>query len=476
MSWYSGPYGITGPTQAIANPSNVNGSPAAAAVQIQNNTPFVLTENIDATVIQPNSAITIPIATGQSLQLNILNYVRGILSTNITATGSISAEWLEAGEAPQIKDGTLAPAQTTKLPFKPLPFVESGGNTILTITPSDGAVGLLWTTGNNAAPVSAVLGIPPSTIGSNTPISLPITEVAGVGGDILYSCPIISGASVQTNIIGNATLVPYIVVLTFAGSVTLPYVWEVDDTGFLAAVSNTNLSLLEFNSAPTSVLTPVINPSASARGILISSTSPPILPPPTLGNYIPINLGALALQYGGNAGSGTWFVATGGQSGFQVEFAAIPTAWAIQEVDYDFDFIEAARALGVYTVFATPTTGADWTYTLPCPGRLVTVLPIFAASAAAANRFAFLFGGNFFQVPMNQTAWVAGQDYNITGYVGGPQPPSPNPTQNTAGSFVPNFGIPNAPLLPPGTVIDSNTNGLQAGDRWLQIALTFAPI
>jgi hypothetical protein len=148
-------------------------------------------------------------------------------------------------------------------------------------------------------------------------------------------------------------------------------------------------------------------------------------------------------------------------------------------VDYDFDFMEVARSLGVYSVAVpNPGAGLDWSYTLPAPARVLSVAASFVASGAAATRYPFLnlAGGDLIQTPFTPAGITAGQAFNLYCTLDGPTPPVAAAGALPSGSKLINSGLTPSALLPAGSQVGSLTGGLQAADQWEGIVLTLAPI
>lgn len=230
---------------------------------------------------------------------------------------------------------------------------------------------------------------------------------------------------------------------------------------------------------PVSATTPVLNISQNARGVIVASTTTP-QPTPGGPNFIPIDLVAMTIQYGGSGGglAGLWWYAVTGGSQFTITFASAPTAWFVEEVDYDFDFYEVARGLGVYVVtVANPVTGADWGYSLPAPGRLVAAIATFDTSAAAGTRLPTLYMTNSPPTVINgrwpaNTGQGPSSGNRCTWSKGGA---SPTALLGTAGNTFSLAGLPDI-LLPAGSSIGSLTAGMDVADGWNSIFLTLAPI
>jgi hypothetical protein len=233
-------------------------------------------------------------------------------------------------------------------------------------------------------------------------------------------------------------------------------------------------AILLGSSSTGTTLTPLVFPSANARGVIVEALALPILPPTGggpanqgFGPYVPIDAGALALQSGAIASGGTvgqWFLSTIGLFGLQVAFAA-STSWAIYEVDFDFDYPALAATLPVEVVtVSNPVAGADWFYTLPGPARLVGASAIFTTSATVASRYPRLAVGAI-GAPMNSAAQTAGESYVYNGW--------PNAVINTLASPVITYNLPSL-LLPASTNIQSITLGIAATDQWTSINLVFS--
>jgi hypothetical protein len=233
-------------------------------------------------------------------------------------------------------------------------------------------------------------------------------------------------------------------------------------------------NLVAVGSASPSAAIPL---NGNVRGILVL-TNPsvyPTGPPGYTGLFLPVNQNAMAAQYGATGlADGVWFLPTAGLPSVQVAFSGA-TNWQIYYVEEDFDFYEVARGLGVYTVTVpNPAPGADWSYVLPAPGRLLAVQGLYEASATAVNRLPRLTFVNtavgMAQVIMVPISVTASEDVIFTGF----------PTAALAeGGVSPNlygtFPYPDL-LLPAGATIASATLNIATTDQWAALELTLSPI
>lgn len=98
MSYITPPINVTSNSISVTNPSTGSQRQPATKVQILNNSQYILTENIDGTLIPPNSAVTLPIWIGfQTLIITLQNFS--------VQSGAISLEWLCDGDNPASPDG-----------------------------------------------------------------------------------------------------------------------------------------------------------------------------------------------------------------------------------------------------------------------------------------------------------------------------------------------------------------------------------
>lgn len=295
--------------------------------------------------------------------------------------------------------------------------------------------GPLWLSGGDVVTITSTLAIPGTTTGFNLPIAT-----------------LEPGNAVSVGAIGLQGELPPSSLVTAGG---IP----------------AGLAFANINVAPTSAITPAITISGNARGILVISNMMPELEP--FGPFLPVDWPAMGIQYGTPAVGGTWWASTGGAGSVTLDFGTIPSFYIVLEVDYDFDFVEACRALGAWTVtVSSPAPGANWTYTLPGPARLVALAANYQASVAAANRYPFFFltngSVNIAYSPGPTTAQTATDLWSYSVYPG-----APNVTSVGA-------GISLAPLpdifMPAGYVIGGYQSGMPVGDQWSAIELVLSPI
>lgn len=98
MSYITPPINVTSNSISVTNPSTGPQRKPATKVQILNNSQYVLTENIDGTLIPPNSAVTLSIWIGfQTLAITVQNFS--------VQSGTVSLEWLCDGDNPASPDG-----------------------------------------------------------------------------------------------------------------------------------------------------------------------------------------------------------------------------------------------------------------------------------------------------------------------------------------------------------------------------------
>jgi hypothetical protein len=123
---------------------------------------------------------------------------------------------------------------------------------------------------------------------------------------------------------------------------------------------------------------------------------------------------------------------------------------------------------------ANPSVGVDWSYALPHGARLQAVEAILACSATVANRLALLQlsvgSGNPALCPVGIGPEVAGRNLFAQWSIHATQI---GPLAGAGNSDFATGAMPDI-LLPPGSVVQSNTQNLQATDQWESITLTFS--
>ena len=123
-----------------------------------------------------------------------------------------------------------------------------------------------------------------------------------------------------------------------------------------------------------------------------------------------------------------------------------------------------------------PAAGADWSYVVPFPARVISISAQLETSATTADRWPYIIGllGPANSYPQyilaTPTALTAGAGWHIQGWPGGPEAP------NTSGDAIGimRFSIP-ALVLPAGAGVSSVTPGLQVTDQWSAVNLELAP-
>jgi hypothetical protein len=130
----------------------------------------------------------------------------------------------------------------------------------------------------------------------------------------------------------------------------------------------------------------------------------------------------------------------------------------------------------VYTVpVPNPAAGADWSYTLPAPARLVGITTGLTCSSTAANRFPLLAINNGSQDLFNTSppaALTANTNWLVDAAVG----VNDSPILLSSGGYVGSFERLSLPswLLPAGYKVHSKTINLQPTDQWNGTLLTFS--
>ncbi len=226
----------------------------------------------------------------------------------------------------------------------------------------------------------------------------------------------------------------------------------------------------------TGTATPNIPLNGSIRGLLVL-TNPSVYPNAAggdVGLFLPVNQNALAAQFGA-AGlvDGIWFLPTPGVPFIPIGFSA-STSWQVYYVEYDFDFYEVARGLGVYPVAVpNPPAAGDWSYVLPSPGRLKGITAVYSTSAGVANRFpALRIVPNVLFLPMVPAVITASLNNYMNLFAGAPLAAN----TSIAGDVFSTAPIPDLGLLPAGTTIETTTFNVGAGDQWAGIELSFTAV
>ena len=238
MPYFSPALNVTSNTLTFPNPGGGAQNPLPDRVQIQNNSQYYISENIDTSVIPPNSALTVPIPAGLpssngNLVINIISYA--------TAAGSISLEWLLPDEEPIVNDGALSPSQAAPLFYQKIINAVISGTTANVTLP-------LYSTGLVVQSLVQLL----SCEGLITGQGFPIVSTPGFFG--LYYIPLIAGFDIYQLQFANS-LIGGIEIYSVTGGIN-PLT-----TGNLGTASNPDIvSLL----SPSAITTPVANPAAGA--------------------------------------------------------------------------------------------------------------------------------------------------------------------------------------------------------------------
>lgn len=230
------------------------------------------------------------------------------------------------------------------------------------------------------------------------------------------------------------------------------------------------LTLLAANFGSPSITTPVVDISASARGLVVLASSYPVQSYTNEAPWVPTNSGALAINLGSTGITGQWFQATPAPlAGYQVTFGA-PCQWLIFESDFDFDFVGAARAIPPALVqVPNPAVGADWFLNLNAPVRLVSVHALLSSSAGRFPWFLVVYPGStvMTEIPMSSAAISTAT--MMTGYEGAGSP------FMRSGDNRALFPLPQGLVLPAGATILTQS-GLAPPDQWSNINLLFAAL
>lgn len=337
------------------------------------------------------------------------------------------------------------------------PTLPVGNEAQVTLIVPGSPAGVLWTVNSNSQAIGSMVGNLPFGvlyISDSDTITITGTFFPFAEAPSLFSVgnAVMEGSTAPTGVLGP-------IAPTIGGGA---------QTGLIKLVSGTG------------GITPQFVVSVNAHGILIQADNFPILPPAFggpanqgLGPYIPLDAGAAYLQANENLtgeATGHWFLPTFNLAALQVEFGP-STTYAIYEVDFDFDYPGLAAILPVETITVpNPSVGTDWTWTLGAPAQLVGMMAELNPDATAANRLPYLWlgGGSIVQVPMTPAAiTVASGALIMSGFIGA------NPPFQRSGDNRCTFPLPANTFLPTGSTIQTATGGLDAGDQWLNITLTF---
>lgn len=190
MPYFSPALNVTSNTLTFPNPGGGAQNPLPDRVQIQNNSQYYISENIDTSVIPPNSALTVPIPAGLpssngNLVINIISYA--------TAAGSISLEWLLPDEEPIVNDGALSPSQAAPLFYQKIINAVISGTTANVTLP-------LYSTGLVVQSLVQLL----SCEGLITGQGFPVVSTPGFFG--LYYIPLIAGFDIYQLQFANALI------------------------------------------------------------------------------------------------------------------------------------------------------------------------------------------------------------------------------------------------------------------------------
>jgi hypothetical protein len=224
--------------------------------------------------------------------------------------------------------------------------------------------------------------------------------------------------------------------------------------------------------------TAVVTPANWAVGLIVANTVGPVTAQanyalPTLPNTL-INLPVLLIE--DVFGALIWFIPLAGPLGEVLVTvpAAIATYATISETTVA---LTETTSVPVYQITVpNPLAGADWSYTLPQPARVVGIQNILNCSATAANRYPFLQDSEIMTSPMAAANITANQEVLMVGRRGDAQAPVAALEATPHGVNVVNFSFPDLGLQPAGYTLNSATTGLAATDQWEYIYLLFQPI
>ncbi len=145
---------------------------------------------------------------------------------------------------------------------------------------------------------------------------------------------------------------------------------------------------------------------------------------------------------------------------------------------FHFDNGDIPQATTTQTItVVSPPAGANWSYTLPRAGRLLSIGCTYFCSATVANRQPYvsfsLGNGNAYDFLPSGTSLTASQASNLSMRAGPGFVPYHSDAANAWMSSMTDYGV-----LPAGTVINSGVGngGIQASDQWSNINLQLEPV
>lgn len=130
----------------------------------------------------------------------------------------------------------------------------------------------------------------------------------------------------------------------------------------------------------------------------------------------------------------------------------------------------AGAGLTAATTVANPAAGADWAYTVPAGVQqtLISVRAVLTTSATVANRFPVLrITSPTAQILADVSALAAETATSTVTYVWMAGAPANNVNN------VQQMALPTGLRLLPGSTIQTITSGIQAGDQWSAITITY---
>jgi len=226
--------------------------------------------------------------------------------------------------------------------------------------------------------------------------------------------------------------------------------------------------------------TAVVTPANWAVGLIVANTVGPVTAQanyavPTLPNTL-INLPVLLIE--DVFGALIWFIPLAGPLGEVLVTvpAAIATYASISETTVA---LTETTSVPVYTITVPgPLVGADWSYVLPAPARVKSITANYNTGATAGSRYPLLrwvpssSGQPIFGLMTTAALTVESATTTISGWPGAPFVTS---TGAGAGLGVGTAPIPDI-LLPAGSTISTETEGIAAADSWTDIGLVLSPI
>ena len=355
-----------------------------------------------------------------------------------------------------VQPGGIAAPPTN--PVQGAALTSATGSGTVTVNPNVQALAL-----NILAPGNATVEVQGTTTLTSYPVLL--SSPAFYSNNAYWLCPICTAedASYTVSVTPASGFPTWYVAAIYAGA-----------TSVVNAVADGGPVFTTLVSASSGVdLSGIIAPPGTAALRILASTGP--TNPPKVGTdsvsgqiapYFPVRL--LDIQ---SDGSTWWESIMPSGTAINITFPTTCTAtlYAVTRAS------QAPTCPTSWTVTVPdPAAGAEWSYTTTTDARLRYVQCVYTTDATSATRYPCLSvngGPSLSLAPAGITASNGG-DWLLA------YPGAPVPGQLSAGSNVWERGLPDYGALPAGTTISSNVqgSGIEPGDQWSQIVLTFSAV